>query len=393
MTHREDRAQRRPYEPSPYAPQQHPPAQHYPRQEGAGQHYPQHERAGQAGPSRPVQFMPGQQQYLAPGQPPYGQPPLRPAEPPIYAEEQAGPGVAVWSALIIIVTFVIASVVWLGVTTSEETTQQAHERQQREGVQTPPPAPDVPEDQAAGRMVKVPTLALWAPGTKIQSTSQYPQPGEPFMTQACTVAFSFSSDDGRNFAVTAGHCGREGDLVWPTNAETLSDYSVEAGHYIYSGLYSEGAENIDVGIIEITDPDRYMDLVGKAIPTGVFGGGLDPQQPICKTGGTTGYTCGEFEATGRVQIIRTDNNEERETYGDVGNVCALPGDSGGPVFYELDGRATIIGVVSGTEAGRAEEPCDTPGAETKMMSYSNYDQIMRVIERVVPNASWEEQAW
>jgi len=63
------------------------------------------------------------------------------------------------------------------------------------------------------------------------------------------------------------------------------------------------------------------------------------------------------------------------------------------VFYLIDGRASIIGVVSGTEAGRAGEPCDAAGSETKMMSYSSYHQVMQVIDRVVPGVDWVVQTW
>lgn len=339
--------------------------------------------------------------YAAPQQPvdPYaGEYPLRygpPTQPtPAQQGGPGGQGLAMWSALIVIATFVVASVVWLGVTTSQYPTLTVEERQAREDVQTPgePPA-EVPGEQPQGTPVKQPQFALWAPGTKIQSTDHYPQAGEAFTAQSCTVAFSFSSTDGRNFAVTAGHCGHEGDLVWPTTASTAADYAVEAGRYIYSGLYSEGAGDIDVGIIEITDPERYMDLVGKPIDTALYEGSMDPGQRICKTGATTGFTCGEFKAAGRVQVIRTEAETERETHGDIANVCALPGDSGGPVFYIIGDRASIIGVVSGTEAGRAHEACDTPEAETKMMSYSNLDQVMEVIGRVVPNVAWQDQVW
>ena len=289
-------------------------------------------------------------------------------------QPRRGDGSTFWAAMVVIVSFVVAAVVYLTV----------EERQEREGVQTPgaPPA-----DPAGGTVIQVPTFALWAPGTKIQSTDHYPQAGESFVAQSCTVAFSFSAADGRNFAVTAGHCGREGDLVWPTTAETAADYAVEAGRFIYSGLYSEGNDGVDVGIIEITDPNRYMDLVGAPIPTAIYGGALSREDPICKTGGTTGYTCGVFEDSGRVQLIRT------ETYGDIGHLCASPGDSGGPVFHEINGRATIIGVVSGTEAERAEESCELPDSHMRLMSYANYEQVMAVINRVVPDAQFEEQTW
>lgn len=312
-------------------------------------------------------------------------------------QSSGGGGDVLWAALVVIVTFIVASVAWLGATTAQDPAPSAEERQERQEVQTPPePAAEVPGDTPVGVQVSSPAFALWAPGTKIQATDHYPQPGESFTAQSCTVAFSFSGPDGRNYAVTAGHCGKEGDLVWPTTAQTVDDYAVEVGHYIYSGLYSENVGEIgdvDVGIIEITDPDRFMDLVGKPIETALYPGEITAGDRICKTGATTGFTCGEFEASGRTQIIRTDTDIERETFGDIAHVCALPGDSGGPVFKIIGDRASIIGVVSGTEAGRANEPCDAPESEAKMMSYSNFDQVMKVIDRVVPGVDWVEQTW
>ena len=321
-------------------------------------------------------------------------------------QRDSSAGLGLWAALVVIATFMVASVAWPGVTTAQDPAPTAEERQGREHVQRPGEQqgdgengenPEQPAEQPPmGVQVSSPAFALWAPGTKIQATDHYPQPGEQFTAQSCTVAFSFSGPDGRNYAVTAGHCGNEGDLVWPTYAQTAQDYSVEVGHYIYSGLFSEDVGetgDIDVGIIEITDPDRYMDLVGKPIETALYPGDIPAGEEICKTGATTGFTCGQFEASGRSQIIRTDAETERETYGDIAHVCALPGDSGGPVFYLIGGRASIIGVVSGTEAGRAGEPCDAEGADTKMMSYSNYNQVKEVIDRVVPGVDWVEQTW
>lgn len=319
------------------------------------------------------------------------------SEPVADGRRESAAGATLWAALVVITTFVVASVAWLGITTAQKPTPTAEERQEREQVQRPgePPA-DTPGEASLGFRVAAPQFALWAPGTKIQSTDHYPQPGESFTAQSCTVAFSFRGPEGRNYAVTAGHCGKEGDLVWPTYAETAADYSLEVGRFIYSGLYSENVGeigDIDVGIIEITDPERYMDLVGKPIETALYSGDIPSGEKICKTGATTGFTCGDFEASGRTQIIRTDTGSERETYGDIAHVCALPGDSGGPVFYLIGGRASIIGVVSGTEAGRANEPCDTEGSASKMMSYSNYDQVMQVVDRVVPGVNWVGQTW
>ncbi|WP_342320104.1 trypsin-like serine protease [Corynebacterium mayonis] len=308
-----------------------------------------------------------------------------------------GVGETTWSAILVIAVFSIAAIVWAGITTSQIPSGTVEDRLAREKVQTPAgesPAPADPAQEApSGIPVRVPEFALWAPGTLIQTTDHYPQPGESFTAQSCTVAFSFSNAEGRNFAVTAGHCGREGELVWPTNASTAADYAREAGRFIYSGLYSEDAGDTDIGIIEITDPDRLMALVGAPIATGIAVEASAVGDYVCKTGGTTGYTCGTFEESNRVQIITTNEESGRETRGDIAAVCAAKGDSGGPVFRDVSGRATIIGVVSGTEAGREGEECYEGMANPKLMSYSNVDQVFEIIDRVVPDAKWVAQSW
>ena len=331
------------------------------------------------------------------------------AEGPHWSYPEAAPGVqrasepaearaanpAGWVAAIVAVAALVAAVVFLGLETSKIPTATVEEQRALEDVQTPqeePPLGDAPEQPEPANQILVPEFALWAPGTKIQTTDHYPQPGESFTAQTCTVAFSFSDTSGRNYAVTAGHCGREGDLVWPTNAVYATDYAMEVGRFIYSGLYSPGADGVDVGIIEITDPDRYMDLVGDPIPTGV-GKQLPPMDRVCKTGGTTGYTCGHFVDTQRVQIVNTEIDDERPTFGDIAAVCAASGDSGGPVFSEVNGRSVVIGVVSGTEAGRSGEECWEGMEDPMMMSYSNVEQLLGVIERVVPEPSWVTQTW
>lgn len=313
-----------------------------------------------------------------------------------------------WLFAIVVVTLLVAAMVFVGIThsrgadpfgtgalgTSLRTTSPSSDEQRaREQVQRPQDQP-APGDGAANpaNVIDVPQFALWAPGTKVQTTDHKPQPGESFIAQSCTVAFSFSDATGRNFAVTAGHCGKDGDLVWPTTASQAADYATEAGHFIYSGLYSPGAQGVDVGIIEITDPQRTMEVVGNPIPTGV-GVDVPPLDHICKTGGTTGYTCGNFVDTERVQIVNTDLDEQHPTFGDIASVCADQGDSGGPVFTEVSGRAVVVGVVSGTEAGRAGEACWEGMEHPKLMSYSNLDQVFSVISAAGVEPAWVAQTW
>ncbi|WKD57306.1 Trypsin [Corynebacterium capitovis DSM 44611] len=306
----------------------------------------------------------------------------------MHVEPRQGIGPGTWTAIFVIAVFVVAATVWGGLSASNVYSgTAAQEQQARRAVQTPGGG------GAGTNLVNVPSFAAWAPGTLIQTTDHYPRAGESFTAESCTVAFSFSDAAGRNYAVTAGHCGHDGDLVWPANAETAQDYAREAGRFMYSGLYSAGAPGIDVGIIEITDPDRFMPLVGDPIATGVAQSADSSPGRVCKTGGTTGYTCGQFRESSRVQIITTDSDQELEARGDVAAVCASKGDSGGPVFREVNGRAVIIGAVSGTEAGRSGEECHEGMDNPKLMSYSNVDQIMRVVDAVAPDASWVTQTW
>ena len=302
-----------------------------------------------------------------------------------------------WITVIIAALLLVAMVVWLGLNASKIPTGTVEQREALEDVQTPggPDGEPAPLPEELPNNVLMPAFAPWAPGTKIQSTDHYPEPGEHFTAQSCTAAFSFTGGDGRAYAVTAGHCGKEGDLVWPTNAHTAVDYAQEVGHFVFSGLYSAGSpetQGVDVGIIEITDTDRYMEVIGAPIPTGIADG-IGNVQRVCKTGATTGYTCGEFEATQRVQIVNLNTDEEKETFGDIASVCAASGDSGGPVFSEVNGRATIIGVVSGTEAGRSGEECWEGMENPKLMSYSNVEQIMAVINFAVADPQWVPQRW
>ncbi|WP_311389288.1 S1 family peptidase [Corynebacterium haemomassiliense] len=297
-----------------------------------------------------------------------------------------------WITVIVATAMIVGIVVWLGLNASKVPTGTVEEREALSEVQTPDDDAPAPANE---NNVLVPAFAPWAPGTKIQTTDHRPAPGEHFTAQSCTAAFSFTGKDGRAYAVTAGHCGREGDLVWPTNASTAFDYASEVGHFIFSGLYSQNTpetEGADVGIIEITDPERFMDVVGAPIPTGI-GEGLGPVDRVCKTGATTGYTCGDFEDTERVQIVNLDPGVEDETFGDIAAVCAASGDSGGPVFADVGGRATIIGVVSGTEAGRAGEECYEGMEDPHLMSYSNVKQVMAVIRHAVPDAEFIPRRW
>ena len=192
-----------------------------------------------------------------------------------------------------------------------------------------------------------PEYSPLAPGTAIDISAGYPQPGQYFNFSYCTVAYSFSTEDGRSFAVTASHCGEEGNLVWAGTPDNSFGYPAEPiGTFIYSSLYSESAKNLDIGLIELNgnlanvyaphDMDTHIAGRLEALP-----------DYVCKMGRMTYQTCGDLTHQSASSILRYGEEEISSTAARAA-VCARNGDSGGPVYAMVDGQDIIVGLVSGT---------------------------------------------
>lgn len=192
-----------------------------------------------------------------------------------------------------------------------------------------------------------PEYSPLAPGTAIDISAGYPQPGQYFNFSYCTVAYSFSTEDGRSFAVTASHCGEEGNLVWAGTPDNSFGYPAEPiGTFIYSSLYSESAKNLDIGLIELNgnlanvyapqDMDTHIAGRMEALP-----------DYVCKMGRMTYQTCGDLTHQSASSILRYGEEEISSTAARAA-VCARNGDSGGPVYAMVEGQDIIVGLVSGT---------------------------------------------
>lgn len=192
-----------------------------------------------------------------------------------------------------------------------------------------------------------PEYSPLAPGTAIDISAGYPQPGQYFNFSYCTVAYSFSTEDGRSFALTASHCGQEGNLVWAGTPDNSFGYPAEPiGTFIYSSLYSESAKNLDIGLIELNgnlanvyapqDMDTHIAGRLEALP-----------DYVCKMGRMTYQTCGDLTHQSASSILRYGEEEISSTAARAA-VCARNGDSGGPVYAMVDGQDIIVGLVSGT---------------------------------------------
>ena len=192
-----------------------------------------------------------------------------------------------------------------------------------------------------------PEYSPLAPGTAIDISAGYPQPGQYFNFSYCTVAYSFSTEDGRSFAVTASHCGQEGNLVWAGTPDKSFGYPAEPiGTFIYSSLYSESAKNLDIGLIELNGNLANI-YAPQEMDTHIAGRMEALPDYVCKMGRMTYQTCGDLTHQSASSILRYGEEEISSTAARAA-VCARNGDSGGPVYAMVEGQDIIVGLVSGT---------------------------------------------
>lgn len=297
---------------------------------------------------------------------------------------------SLWWVFVVITAVVVVAGASFGLQQNEGSASAARQRVeqpvqdehgQSEAAEEPPVAPP-PGDLTTASSV-------WAPGTTFLLTADYPQPGVPFDAGECTIAFSFSGADGRHYAVTASHCGSEGMLIWPRDASTVEDYAHEVGRVIYSHLDSYDGQNpvADVGIIEIYNPDRPMEVSGDPVGATIltYTGG-EQGTPACKAGGTTATTCGHLGSAGDTYLLNDpETTEQVRSVGDTAYLCAERGDSGGPVYVPGENGNRIVGLVSGTKMGVDGLG---PGCESEdaAIAFATTQQIVDVIYQVVPDA-------
>jgi streptogrisin C len=163
----------------------------------------------------------------------------------------------------------------------------------------------------------------------------------------CTSAFPVQSQ-GRYYVLTAGHCTEAGDR-W--TAGTASYGTVPIGSRAGSIFGEQG----DMGLIGVADPGFwrpaalvYPETAITSTGTAVVG------TVVCKTGSTTGTTCGT--------VTRTDvtvSYEEATVRGMAyATACVEAGDSGSGVWS----GSTAYGIVSGGPrfgCGMVFEPVET----------------------------------
>ena len=157
----------------------------------------------------------------------------------------------------------------------------------------------------------------------------------------CSAGFNTRSGSGRNYVLTAGHCTDLGGTWTTSSGQTIGPVAASS----FPGN--------DYGAIRISSP-AALDPRGGVLHNGAFrditGASRVPVgSSACKTGSTTGTTCGTVQA-----YNVTVNYAEGTVFGLTRtNICTQPGDSGGAMYAgSLTQGITSGGTIGGcSQAG------------------------------------------
>ncbi|MEU7766844.1 S1 family peptidase [Nocardia sp. NPDC049190] len=173
----------------------------------------------------------------------------------------------------------------------------------------------------------------------------------------CSLGFNGTDRNGNTVNITAGHCnpdissagGGNAAGVYELNGDRLG---AQLGVFQKSVLGEQ-----DYSIVRISDQakDRFANngvrapgaapIAVDGVATPVVGA------PVCKSGARTGFSCGVVNAVD--QTVQVGERELTQSFS--ANICALPGDSGGPI---VTGRLAL-GISSASSV--ADYPiCEIP---------------------------------
>ncbi|RNE49038.1 hypothetical protein C5L39_05240 [Corynebacterium alimapuense] len=180
---------------------------------------------------------------------------------------------------------------------------------------------DAPRIPVASQQAQERGVSLYGAGTPIYL-------GESAM---CTLGAVGTDAQGRKVGLTAGHCGQPGDQVSSADSWQVGPTgTVVASNSVY-----------DYSVIEF---GSNAELTGNYnnVAVNELGGQVTSGTELCKQGVASGLTCGTtWSADEFVQFSQ---------------VCAMTGDSGGPVMA----GDRIVGMISGGVLPYQQLSCQTP---------------------------------
>lgn len=194
--------------------------------------------------------------------------------------------------------------------------------------------------------------------------------------EKCTVAFSLNDNRGNVWAITAGHCGSKGQEVYTLPTDNTFASSWKIGVVEEKSIMNETSGSGDWAAIKL-DKAAKTPSANNSIKNRLDLGERPVSSGMCKQGATTNRSCGVKSAQSVSVVISEDSRTGGKMSGilDAMKTCALPGDSGGPVYD----RYGIIGVTSSTSASMEEiNKGSCSGNETELF----YTPVSEVVEQV-----------
>jgi streptogrisin D len=151
----------------------------------------------------------------------------------------------------------------------------------------------------------------------------------------CSAGFNTRNGSGRSYVLTAGHCANLGGTWTTSGGQTIGPVAASS----FPGN--------DFGRIRISNP-AALDPRGGVLDKGAFrditgASRVAVGSPACKTGSTTGTTCGKVQAY-NVTVRYPEGTVRGLTRT---NICTQPGDSGGAMFAGSQAQ----GITSGGTVG------------------------------------------
>lgn len=197
------------------------------------------------------------------------------------------------------------------------------------------------------------------------------------MSLRCSLGFN-GDLNGAVVNITAGHCDPNIPAAGGANAPGV--YELAAGDHIGNQLGSFQKSILaaqDYSIVSINDQsrDRFSNnlvRVPGAAPVAITGV-ADPVvgAPVCKSGSRTGFSCGVVNAID--QTVQVGDHQQTQSFS--ANICALPGDSGGPIVtgtlalgissassvadYPICEIPNLIGLITGNAPQLFAQPIST----------------------------------
>ncbi|WFR73507.1 S1 family peptidase [Prescottella defluvii] len=189
---------------------------------------------------------------------------------------------------------------------------------------------------------------------------------EPIATaqsfMVCSFGFTAADSAGTPLALSAGHCDPNRATTGTANAaavyapnRTDLPNSPRVGDFARSGIGSAGG-GLDYSVIRLT-PEAAAGGLGKPTVRGVGGEALTITgtavpvvgAPVCKSGQTSGYTCGTVQDAAYSTDLYGNGGESWRVHGFTHNACTLAGDSGGAIIT----GTRALGITSGSTVANA----------------------------------------